>query len=503
MKKRTWIAGLLGIAVLYASVACSDASDGDEKGIINAVTEGDTALVRSMLKDDATLAKTKHPDGQNLLYMAALKERLDIAEMLLDLGVELHPEGQYVPLQSAANRGDLEMVKLLISRGADVNWKNEHGRTALHAAASAASYGAREVFDFLLTNGGKLDTSDLALLEAATRGGLSDIVNRILEDNPSIAPSDLPLRDAARGGHCEILELFLERGANVNAESRHGATALSGAAVNGHLDAARLLIAAGADVNAGTNPPICEAAGRGGSLELVQLLLGHGAEMPKSSPSLLHYAARGDRRVSAESQAERRAIVKLCLENGMDVNDRFEAAGGVAPLHLASQKGSRELVEQLIAAGAEIDALDKGGRSPLGHAAVCANLEAAEALLEHGASINPDGVGADSALHSVVHMSNLAHFDGENRIKLLELLLEQEPDVNALDSKGYTPLHNAVAWGYDSPEMVEMLLAYGADPSIADSMGRTAVDLAENAVELRRQDEERRARCEAILDLVD
>ena len=101
--------------------------------------------------------------------------------------------GPSVDIHQAAEEGNIEAVKQHLADGADVNAKNRSGATAMHST---------------------------------------------------------PLCEAAGGGHKEVAELLIERGADVNAWDKRGKTPLHNAAWKGHVEIAKLLITKGADVNA-------------------------------------------------------------------------------------------------------------------------------------------------------------------------------------------------------------------------------------------------------------
>ena len=142
----------------------------------------------------------------------------------------------WTPLHFAAQNGHLEVVRLLLERGANVNAQNtdelwwRERRTPLHFAAQN---GHLDVVRLLLERG--------ANVNAETSG----------------VAGWTPLHFAAQNGHLEVVRVLLERGANVNAQTTlfwedadARRTPLHYATKNGHLEVVRLLLERGANVNA-------------------------------------------------------------------------------------------------------------------------------------------------------------------------------------------------------------------------------------------------------------
>jgi len=154
-------------------------------------------------------------------------------------------------LHKAARRGDLQRVKSLVEKGADVNTRDNDGETPLHEAASE---GYLEVARFLVERGADVNAKDnhgLTPLHAAASEGYPEIAQLLVEKGANITVRDndglTPLHLAAVFGHLEVARFLVEKGADVNAKDNHGLTPLHAAALFGHLEVARFLLEAGAD----------------------------------------------------------------------------------------------------------------------------------------------------------------------------------------------------------------------------------------------------------------
>ena len=153
------------------------------------------------------------------------------------------------------------------------------------------------------------------------------------------------------------------------------------------------------------------------------------------------------------------AGVQAELDKGVDVNvnNKLVGSGGGTPLHYATTKAIAEL---LIANGADVNAQNDYGETPLDYDAwYNSETEIADLLREHGGK------------HGVI---NGAAAGGD--IEAVKEFLVAGTDVNVKDGWGWTPLHNAAWWGHK--EIAELLLANGADVNAKDDGGDTPLDVA-------------------------
>ena len=151
------------------------------------------------------------------------------------------------------------------------------------------------------------------------------------------------------------------------------------------------------------------------------------------------------------------AGVQAELDKDVDVNvnNKLVGSGGGTPLHYATTKAIAEL---LIANGADVNAQNDYGETPLDYDAwYNSETEIADLLREHGGK------------HGVI---NGAAAGGN--IEAVKEFLVAGTDVNVKDGWGWTPLHNAAWWGHK--EIAELLLANGADVNAKDDeVGRANV----------------------------
>ncbi|KAJ6249438.1 ankyrin repeat protein [Anaeramoeba flamelloides] len=193
-------------------------------------------------------------------------------------------------------------------------------------------------------------------------------------------------------------------------------------------------------------------------------------------------------------------ITKFLLSNGADVNSTD--ATGRTPLHEASDQGRDDLIKILLDAGSEINQIDQNGHTALYCAVLSRKISAVEALIKGGARLDFHfGDEGKKALHLACNLG---------RADMVELLIAYGANVNAITSKGFTPLHSAIENGsvgcvevllqnnadvnlvfgdqkktalhyatqIGNIQMCVLLLKYGADPTIQDDSKSTPADLA-------------------------
>jgi TolB-like protein/ankyrin repeat protein/class 3 adenylate cyclase len=373
---------------------------------------------------------SNNPGGYATLADAlALSGNLDESKKLYARAQRLDPFSS--PLHAATLRGEADTVKKLIAEGIHVDSKNYQGRTALHLAA--------------LKDHGVIA---MLLIEAGANTEIrSSLSSYQLRDWGST-----PLMLAARTGNTEVVEVLIEAGADVDARdifARESWAVLHHVVESGHLDVAILLVANGADIDVKTSlrqeTPLFFAA-REGFSGIVELLIDHGADInavDSNTSTLLHKAM----------QSRDLKVVQLLLGKGAMVNAKTTAGAypGETPLHVAALVGYLKGAELLLLNGAEIDAVDRYGHTPLRRSVDKHNPDMTKLLINKGADVTTRDVNGISLLHVVAQTDD---------VTLAAMLIKAGADVNGKDKNlGFTPLDYAQD---GEPKMIVLLEQNGA-----------------------------------------
>ena len=358
----------------------------------------------------------------------------------------------------AASRGDREAVRAAIGRKADVNLPQVDGTTALHWAVERDDL---ELTDLLLRAGARVTVrtrEGVTPLQLAAINGSAPMIDRLIKSGadpkvPLTPSGDTALMMSARTGKTEALRVLLEAGAQVNArESWGGTTALMWAVAEGHAGAARLLLAAGGDVNA-RSAYVAAANGRG-------------------------FEGRTP------------------IANRTDAKSEEFASGWLTPLMFAARDGNVELARILADAGADVNAVAGDGKTALALAIFNGNYEVASLLVDRKADVNKADAQRFTPLFWAVDRRNMETAPNfpwmvtADPLPLIRKLLDAGGEPNALvDNTPRARMREGsprivfatalmrAAFAADL-ELVKLLLARGADPTIISRDGETMVSAA-------------------------
>jgi hypothetical protein len=355
-------------------------------------------------------------------------------------------------LHAAVALGDVAMARELLGRGADPNARDAQGCTALHLAVKLDIASAVPLLRLLIQSGA---SPEIAAASGETPLGLALARS---EQEPAywlnwsrwklpyraLRGADLPA--AAALGDIEAVERMLAFGFPLDSEDVQGATALIRAAGSGYAGLVVRLLEAGADT--------------------------------------AHAAHSGIHCLAAAVSARREAVVRTLLSHGLAPDMRMP--GGGTALILAAALGLPRLAEALLEAGADVNATDEHGTTPLLAASQSsfASRDTASArdllaiLLRAGARVGARNKSGQDAVLMLLgaHAQPGAACDGEHLSALVKILLAHDAAVDTQDERGITPLHACAMHGLLG--CVRALKVHGARLDQTDLLGRPAGEVA-------------------------
>ena len=122
------------------------------KEIIKASKSGNVARVKELLTMDAALVGARDTDGSTPLHCATWKGHLDVVKLLLEAGAEVNAQNENshwgtTPLHAAAHANQAAIAELLINQGADLNAKDMNGQPPLHHTTFHKAKAAAKVIE--------------------------------------------------------------------------------------------------------------------------------------------------------------------------------------------------------------------------------------------------------------------------------------------------------------------------------------------------------------------
>jgi hypothetical protein len=143
--------------------------------------------------------------------------------------ISVEDEMGWQPIHEAARGGNIETIHFLLERGADMNARNIHGATPMYIAASFNGE-ASDVVQFLQVRGAVHEEPVRPNLPQSLAGdGKLDEIQELIERNPRLLQFPdgngwTPLHEAARGGHVDVVEFLVQKGAHLNKQTESGGT---------------------------------------------------------------------------------------------------------------------------------------------------------------------------------------------------------------------------------------------------------------------------------------
>src|SRR5690606_25096684 len=314
-------------AAAVAALWCG-AAFAEPPPLVAAVKAGDRDAAFELARSKPNV-QAAEADGTTALHWAVRQDDYELADRLLRAGADAGARNRYgvTPLHLAALNGNARMTARLLEAGADANEVSVEGQTALMTAARAGHVDAARV---LLDHGADVDAREewhgqTALMWASAQGHpamIELLVARGADVNARsnveewerqrtadprdkwLPPGGLtPLLFAARENCLACIPVLVKAGADLNATTPDGISAVTIALINGHYDVA------GALVEAGTDPNLYDYTGRGALYAAIDFNTMPASNRP--APKVL------------ENELTALDVARMLLERGADPNARL------------------------------------------------------------------------------------------------------------------------------------------------------------------------------------
>jgi ankyrin repeat protein len=488
----------LAASILIVLMGGAMAADDGDLRLVEAARNRDQQAVRALLKQHVD-ANVRSHDGATALLWAAHWDDLGTADLLIGAGADVNAANDLAmtPLSLACTNRNRALVERLLKAGANPNTPIATGETPLMTCAGTGSHDAVRM---LIARGAEVNAKEPMQNQTALMWAVAD-------------------------HHPDVVRTLIEQGADLRARTRKGFTALHFAAREGELESAHLLLAAGVDVNIRSQPDAAEKVGGAkeggpsndatisagstpllvatvrGQVPLALFLLEQGADpnVEDAGFTPLHWAAGTweggeanpvfgftDPMSGIPDRSAKVQLVQALLAHGANPNVRASrrppgfAGGysdviGASPFLLAAAAADLEIMRLLLAAGADPTQPTRSNTTPL-MAAAGVNRRLGESPVTEQQALD--------AVRLLIELGNDARAvasNGENALfgpayrgwnTLLELLVDNGADVNALSKAGITPWLAASGLGdrlggvLYNKDTAALLVKLGANPKL-------------------------------------
>ena len=447
----------------------------DRKGSVynklyNACLKGQLSAVTEIIENHTTVVLTQDENGQTPLFAACIGNHPEIIILLINCGYDINQQDNddKTPLHIVFENHEPDLAETLITQfTADTKVRDKHNWTPLHTAIDRGFFSYSQQLSQFLHQDADSEVKWIQLHAACFNDnvqGVQTLLNAKTDVNHASSAGHTPLHIAVAKSNTDLVSYLLDQKANVNSKNTDGQTPLHIAVDKGEENIIHQLLKEKAD------PSLKDVLGNT-SLHLAvqmkqEMKPGLLKLYPKAGASVI--VSVGDRwHLPASYQPCTVKTVQAIIKHGADVNavnNRYQTA-----LWLVCFDGQDNLVKNLLDAGADPNIADENSDSSL-HAAIYGycNTETVHNIISNGAQVN--------AVNNIGETPLLTACSTAQR-QLVILLLKSKADPNIVNVEGHGSLHKAVNADC-SRETLQEIVDHGADVNAKDRRGRTALLLS-------------------------
>ncbi|MBQ0052425.1 MAG: ankyrin repeat domain-containing protein [Treponema sp.] len=413
-------------------------------------------------------------DGQTPLHLATIMGHTGIVDYILNQKTSLRLSdilaaqdiSGATPLHEAVRYGKVDIARLLLAAGAQVDALDSIGKTPIMLIMPVeAQY---TLYATLLQYKANVNQKDMygdTILHVATMSGspvnaLQLLVNSGAAVNERNKQGVTPIEIAIEHQLKEQVAFYAANGADIYAEDMDGNSPLSKALDCPTPEMLEMLVSEKniTSKDSSGNTALHIAIKRDAPIEYIKYLIEAKADVNARNKN-------GDSVLFITVQKNRRDVGDLLLDNGADIFATNTQNN--SPLRVALTKGG-DLQDWLITSKT-LNTTDGSGNTPLHYAAEWQLNDAINSLIQKGANVTAENANGESALFSAVKGDNPSTIN----ILVEKGVATDSRDNHARDNLGNTPLHAAVKW--NALKAAKTLISLGVDVNAQNLSGKTAL----------------------------
>ena len=417
--------------------------------LLEAAKEGHLLIVKSCLGSGVHV-DFKGDYLQTAVSLASMNGREDVVNYLISLKCDVNTKAVYdrSPIQYAAEKGHLEVVKSLAAAGADIEHKDKYNG---QSAVSLASMNGREnVVNYLISLHCNVnstdDYKDRSPIQYAAEEGYLEVVKSLVAAGADIEHRGGIYKQSAVGmasmnGREDVVKYLISQNCDVNTKDSIGKTPIQWAAHRGHWSVMISLLAAGAD--------IASLIFENGKEDIVSYLISVNCD----EEIIVDFLVTAEKTIQLEHRSDSSMIdhvdaLRKASASNLNINSKF--------------------IDKMITSGLDLNYLYADKMTILMHNAEKGNEREVSKLLQAGAKWSR--IRNDNYKNA----SDLARANGYGEVVKLFQMFKYK--INGTDPQFISVAMSAAKRG--DPVICEMLLNSGMDPDVKDEEGRTGLQYA-------------------------